>query len=113
MSEITLKIGGRSYTVACEAGQEAHLSQLGDMIQAKLTAMGGNPSSQDAQNLLFAALFLADEVHELKSAVPVGQSSKTENAAASSDANHAADLEQIAASLEKLADTLESGATAH
>lgn len=66
MSEVTLRIGGRSYNVACQDGEEAHILHLGSMIDAKLEAMGDNLSPQDSQNLLFAALFLADEVHEAR-----------------------------------------------
>ena len=66
MSEVTLRIGGRNYTVACQDGEEAHILKLGSMIDAKIEAMGSNRSPQESQNLLFAALFLADELHEAK-----------------------------------------------
>lgn len=63
MSEVALQIGGRTYRVACAAGEEERVTRLGATIAEKLASMG-NPAGPDAQNLLFAALLLADEVHE-------------------------------------------------
>ena len=68
MSEVKLKIGKILYTVACPAGQEAHIAKLGQMIAEKYEALGNARAPQEAQNLLFSALFLADELHELKDA---------------------------------------------
>lgn len=64
MSTVALRIGGKNYTVACADGEEAHLAKLGAMVDAKLRQMEGNLAPQEAQNLLFAALLLADELHE-------------------------------------------------
>ena len=61
MSTVALRIGGKNYTVACADGEEAHLAKLGAMVDAKLRQMEGNLAPQEAQNLLFAALLLADE----------------------------------------------------
>jgi len=63
MSEVALQIGGRTYRVACAQGEEERVTRLGATIADKLATLG-NPSGPDAQNLLFAALLLADEVHE-------------------------------------------------
>lgn len=68
MSEVALHIGGRTYRVACAAGEEERVTRLGATIADKLASIG-NPSGPDAQNLLFAALLLADEVHEGREAV--------------------------------------------
>lgn len=68
MSEVSLQIGGRTYRVACAAGEEERVTRLGETIAEKLAAMG-NPSGPDAQNLLFAALLIADEVQEARDSV--------------------------------------------
>ncbi len=81
MSEVTLNIGGHPYTVSCEAGQESHIEKLGSMIEGKLESME-QLSPQRSQNLLFAALFLADDLHE-----------------ASKNANSSVDFEQELATL--------------
>lgn len=67
MSEVALSIGGRSYKVACAPGEEDHVSRLGAAIDAKLRTMP-QLGAQDAQNLLFAALLLADDLHESRNA---------------------------------------------
>lgn len=63
MSEVSLSIGGRTYRVACAAGEEERVTRLGAAVSEKLASIG-NLTGHDAQNLLFAALLLADEVHE-------------------------------------------------
>ncbi|QYU70406.1 cell division protein ZapA [Leptolyngbya sp. 15MV] len=66
MSEVTLSIGSRRYTVACAAGEEAHVARLGAAVDAKLVEMGDNLAPQEAQNLLFAALLIADDLHQAR-----------------------------------------------
>jgi cell division protein ZapA len=66
MSNVSLAIGGRSYTVNCDPGEEDHVAELGAMIDAKLNSLG-QTGQNETRNLLFAALLLADEVHELRS----------------------------------------------
>lgn len=95
MSNVTLQIGGRAYTVACAEGEEAHIQALGGMIADKVRTMGAAAQSEPRQ-LLFAALLLADELHEARAAL----------AAAAPD-RHAPALEALAARLEIIATHLE------
>lgn len=69
MSEVTLRIGGRTYRVACNDGQEAQLAKLGSMIDEKFQQLSGNLAPTEAQNLVFAAILLADELQEAREAV--------------------------------------------
>ena len=101
MSEVTLSVGGKHYTVACAAGQEAHITQLGAMIDAKIASLNGSRSNYDAQNLLFAALFLADELCEARS-----ERSQTQSGP-SAEEKAAMALEKVAERIEKLAAKLE------
>jgi cell division protein ZapA len=64
MSNVTVSIGGRSYTVACDTGQEAHIAALGRLIDSKLSSVPGVSGQSEARTLLFAALLLADELDE-------------------------------------------------
>ncbi len=95
MSNVTLQIGGRSYLVACAAGEERRVEELGQMIENKATLVGSGHN--EVRLLLFAALLLADELHDLHEAR--GHSSGD---SASSDL-----LEQLATRLEKCASALE------
>ena len=106
MSDVTLSVGGRNYTVACADGQEEHVQRLAGVIDGKLGTMGANLSSQEAKNLLFAALLLADELDEAKkdTAPP---------AEPDFDADRlAGQLERMATALENAASTLEGGGNA-
>ena len=69
MSTVTLTIGPKSYSVACADGQEAHITALGAMIAEKYAQLGSARAPLEAQNLLFAALFLADELAEARKAL--------------------------------------------
>ncbi len=66
MSTVTLSIGPKSYTVACADGQEAHIRALGAMIAEKYAQLGQARAPLEAQNLLFAALFMADELDQAR-----------------------------------------------
>ena len=66
MSTVTLNIGPKTYTVACADGEEAHIEALGAMIAEKYALLGTSRAPLEAQNLLFAALFLADELAEAR-----------------------------------------------
>jgi len=108
MSNVTLYIGGRDFTVACAAGEEAHVAQLGRMIDGKLASMGELAGQSESRMLLFAALLLADEVHEaqFRTPPPVAEAPPAEPLP-----DGTADrLAAIAGRLENLADALESRA---
>ncbi len=66
MSNVVLTIGGREYAMACAAGEETHIRELGRMIDDKLSTLPDGGAQNDARSLLFAALLLADELHELR-----------------------------------------------
>jgi len=66
MSTVTLSIGPKNYTIACADGEEAHIRALGAMIAEKYARLGQARAPLEAQNLLFAALFLADELAEAR-----------------------------------------------
>jgi cell division protein ZapA len=98
MSNVTLEIAGRTFAVACAEGEEAHIAMLGRSIDAKLADMPQIASQSEARALLFAALLLADENHEMK---------RGGAAPADTDPQVAESLEALAARLEGLASQLE------
>ncbi|WP_374412646.1 cell division protein ZapA [Novosphingobium colocasiae] len=61
---MAITIGGRSYTLACADGEEAHVRNLGRLIDEKAVAAGAVGQSEPRM-LLFAAMLLADEIHDL------------------------------------------------
>lgn len=62
MSNLTLTIGARPFAVSCGEGEEAHIEMLGRMIDERARKIGSGQS--EPRMLLFAALMLADELHE-------------------------------------------------
>jgi cell division protein ZapA len=98
MSNVTLRIGGRDYTMACAEGEEDHVSSLGRLIDSKLQTLAGNAGMSETRQLLFAALLLADELHEVGSQPA---------AAPSEPAFDPARLEALAEKLESCAASLE------
>lgn len=104
MSEVKLQVGGRPYTVSVADGQEDNLRSLAATVDAKLVGMGKNVSSNEAKNLLFAAILLADELDEAKkkaSAPPPPPEIDTSEVADK--------LERLAVALENAASRLEGG----
>lgn len=101
MSNVALSIGGRHYTVACAAGEEAHVAQLGAAIDEKVAGMQGVAQQSEARTLLYAALLLADALHE------AGQPSSPPTSPSAASADDSDSLETIAGELEDLAARLE------
>jgi cell division protein ZapA len=103
MSNVHLAIGGRQFTVACAAGEEDHVADLGSMIASKIDAMGDLSNQSESRMLLFAALLLADELHDATSRGG-GATAAPPPAASPASARR---LEAIAERLENLATRLE------
>ena len=99
MSNVTLRIGGRSYIVACAEGEEAHVESLGQLIDDKIRDLG-TTGHNEVRLLLFAALMLADELHDVRGKGPAGPGPAPA-------ADHSAALEALADRLEKYASALE------
>lgn len=108
MSEITLQVGGRPYTVSCADGEEDHVRRLAATVDGKLASLGGNRAPGDAKNLLFAALILADEVEEVRRALPAHQRAQGETPSSRLELIVARNLEAVADKLENLAWQLEN-----
>jgi cell division protein ZapA len=95
MSNVDVTIAGRSYTVACAPGEEAHLQDLGRFIDERLRAVPGVSGQSEVRSLLYAALLLADELHGLHTQPPP---------VADIGAEVAETLEALAGRMEALAD---------
>jgi cell division protein ZapA len=101
MSNVSLSVGGRDYVVACAPGEEEHIADLGQLIDAKLATLPLSATQGETRALLFAALLLADELHEIRAGniAPEPPAPAPENPLR---------LLALAERLEKLADLLEA-----
>src|SRR5271165_731318 len=63
MAQVEVTVNGRSYTVACDDGQEAHVARLGRYVDQKVQALVKTVGQVgDARLLLMASLIVADEL---------------------------------------------------
>lgn len=105
MSNVTLDIAGRKYTIACAEGEEPHIEMLGTSIHKKLTQLDNLTGQSPERVLLYGALLLADELHETKSgAFAVAPVSPPVSG------HDAEKLEDLADTLESIATRLENAA---
>jgi len=103
MAEVELGIVGRSYRVACRAGEEDTLRAAAALVDDKSReALAGLGSMTESRQLLFAALLLADQIIDKRP-----PESKPEPASASPDPALATRVAALAERLERLADSLE------
>lgn len=69
MPEVAIKIGPKTYQVRCGEGEQERIAALGAMIAEKYAQLGQARAPTEMQNLLFSALFLADELSEARNQV--------------------------------------------
>lgn len=100
MAQMKLEIGGRSFMVTCQDGEESHLTRLAAMVDGKARESGDPAGLNESRMLLFTSLLLADELHTARTA----QDGPVETSApAQPDPMD----EQVISALEKLADRAE------
>jgi cell division protein ZapA len=126
MAQVSVRINGRQYQVACEDGQEEHLDKLAAYIDQRVADLVKEVGQVgDARLLVMSALLIADELadaydelSELRAvkAVPpppdpdtVRAAEAARNAAAAAEAR-AATAEIAARSAQQRLATLEAGA---
>lgn len=65
MANIDLEIGGRRFAVSVQPGEERHIELLGRMIDSRVRDANAVGQSEPRM-LLYGALMLADELHNLR-----------------------------------------------
>ena len=65
MAQVDVAINGRSYQIACDDGQEAHLSQLGQYVDKRVRELVSAVGQiGDSRLLVMASLLIAHELAE-------------------------------------------------
>jgi cell division protein ZapA len=63
MAQVTVLVNGRNYTLACEDGEEEHLTALATFIDSRVAELGRSVGQVgDARLMLMASLVVADEL---------------------------------------------------
>ena len=109
MSNVTLSIGGRTFTVSCADGEEDHVSQLGSLVDKKVETLGPAAGQNEVRMLLYAALVLADELNGARNTI--AQHAAVPPPAPAVPARLADQLDQIAVRIENIAAHLEADAS--
>lgn len=67
MAQVTVRVGGYSHPVACQDGQERHLTDMAGEVDRRIGALKAmGMQFGETRMLLLAALQLADETHDLQ-----------------------------------------------
>lgn len=105
MAQLNLDIGGRSFSLSCQDGEEEHLKQLGLMLDMKAREAGDLAGLTESRMLLFTALLLADELYGFKTAAETAAEAQPVTLQIDEQAISA--LEKLANRAEALANSLE------
>lgn len=116
MSQLLISVNGRTYTIACDDGQEEHLARLADYLDGRVSELTASLGQLGESNLLLmAGLLIADELADAyaelaASGKPAGSVRRDAGPVAVPPAEaKAADLlESLAARIEAVAARLEA-----
>lgn len=112
MAQVTVRVGGYSHPVACQDGQERHLTDMAAEVDKRIGALKSmGMQFGETRMLLLAALQLADETHDLQTEVAAlkagGAVPAPPPAPAEPDPAVVARLNALAEAIEAIAATLE------
>lgn len=116
MSILDIRIGGRSHQIACDDGQEGHVRGLARELDARVRDLGSRMGGQvpDGTLLALTALMLTDELNEAREQnknlkLQIGNASQSFEKAKQSEMELAvaAAITEIAADIENMAQSLE------
>ncbi len=106
MSELSVTINGRNYTIACEEGQEEHIGRLADYVKVRVEELVESVGQiGDARLLLMASLVVSDELSDAYAELAAVQA-EADPATEATERQDTAD--SMAEKLERLADRAET-----
>lgn len=99
MSQVEITINGRQYRVACEDGQETHLTNLANYFDDKMMSLVKQVGQiGDTSLMVMAGLLIADELSDANQELA--------DARNAGEAEYAGQLNALAERIEQLADAL-------
>lgn len=67
MAKVELSIGGKAYQIVCDQGQEAHLRELAEFVNMRVSELGAAKGTNGETTILVLALLsLADELQQVQ-----------------------------------------------
>jgi cell division protein ZapA len=107
MPHLSVTINGRSYSIACEEGQQEHLGRLADYFKLRVDELVESLGQiGDARLMLMAGLMISDELYDSGAELAVARGTADEVAATTQIEQNRAD--RMVANLEKLAERVET-----
>ncbi|MEE2746772.1 MAG: cell division protein ZapA [Pseudomonadota bacterium] len=108
MSQISITINERKYEIACDEGQEEHITRLAEYIDKRVSELiAAVGQVGDARLLVMASLLISDELSEVYGELDELRGERgTSSSVDSSSSITSNDLERIASRIEKIADNL-------
>lgn len=108
MAQVTVTVNGRDYTIACDDGDEEHVTELASYLDERVGELTGTVGQVgEARLLLMVSLLIADELAEayhelddLKAGGAGAADGEQDDGAAKAVEDLAARVETVAASLE-------------
>lgn len=115
MAQVTVTIAGKVYRMACGDGEEAHLTGLAAMLDARIADLRQSFGEIGDMRLhVMAALMIADELAEAKARLAQAESEKAAllNAAGAGDAAIAAAEQRVSEAIGRAAERIQRVAQA-
>jgi len=98
MAQVTVSIGGHSYRLACNEGEEAHLESLAREVDAKFEGMHeAFGETGDQRLMVMAALAIADECVEARAKISTLEAEAERLAERERAARRDAEIQAVAA----------------
>ncbi len=114
MAQTTVRINGRSYSIACDDGQEPHLARLAEFIDKRIGQLAAAVGrADDSRLLVMASLMVADELLDARAELQAARDGADESPAlaiAAAEDAVARRIERVAERIEGLAAKLEQAA---
>ncbi len=110
MAQVNVSIAGRTYRMACDDGEEAHLEQLAARLDSKITELRGHFGEIGDQRItVMAALTIADDLGDAERRIADLQATldTSRRAEATADVRFAAAGDALASSIEDVARRVE------
>lgn len=114
MSQVSITINKRAYTIACDDGQEGHLQTLASKVDGRITELvAGMGQIGDQRLLVMASLLLADELEDMRSEnTRLKDSSRPSDVMSAPEATLVRGIEALADRIEAVAQQVEQATEA-
>ena len=110
MAQVEIKINGRDYRIACEDGQESHLSSLAQYLDGKVGELVKEVGQiGDTSLMVMAGLLVTDELSDIREELEVARNQAardTQGAIDDTEDKIAGQVDSLAARIEIVAKAL-------